>query len=64
MVSRIFRRINLASQVLVTGKQTAGERDEIPAIAADEVAEAKLFFPMEKFFIFGHARSEPHYLLV
>ena len=57
MVSRLFRRINLASQVLVTGKLTAGDRDEIPAIAADEVAEAKLFFPMEKFFIFGHARS-------
>jgi hypothetical protein len=30
---------------------------DIPAITPDEVAEAKSFFPMEKFFIFGHARS-------
>jgi len=29
----------------------------VPPISADEVAEAKSFFPMEKFFIFGHARS-------
>jgi hypothetical protein len=30
---------------------------EIPPINADEVLEARSFFPMEKFFIFGHARS-------
>jgi len=29
----------------------------IPPISADEVAEAKTFFSMQKFFIFGHARS-------
>ncbi len=29
----------------------------VPPISPDEVAEAKTFFPMEKFFIFGHARS-------
>jgi hypothetical protein len=29
----------------------------MPAITTDEVAEAKTFFPMDKFFIFGHARS-------
>jgi hypothetical protein len=32
-------------------------RTEIPSISAEEVAEAKAFFPLEKFFIFGHARS-------
>ncbi len=30
---------------------------EVPPISAEEVAEAKTFFPLEKFFIFGHARS-------
>jgi len=30
---------------------------EIPSITAEEVAEARQFFPLEKFFIFGHARS-------
>jgi hypothetical protein len=30
---------------------------EMPPISAEEVAEAKTFFPLEKFFIFGHARS-------
>jgi hypothetical protein len=29
----------------------------VPAITPEEVAEAKAFFPLEKFFIFGHARS-------
>jgi len=32
-------------------------RRDIPSISAEEVAEAKTFFPLEKFFIFGHARS-------
>jgi hypothetical protein len=29
----------------------------IPAISEEEVAEARQFFPLDKFFIFGHARS-------
>jgi len=57
MVARILRRLNLASQALRYGKLTSGTRDDIPAITMEEVAEAKLFFPMDKFFIFGHARS-------
>lgn len=32
-------------------------RREIPPITWEEIAEIKEFFPMEKFFIFGHARS-------
>lgn len=57
MVAKLIQRLNLASQALRYGKLTAGTRDEIPAISMEEVAEAKQFFPMEKFFIFGHARS-------
>ena len=30
---------------------------EAPPLREDEAAEARLFFPREKFFIFGHARS-------
>jgi LPS sulfotransferase NodH len=33
------------------------ETRTIPSISSEEVAEAKEFFPMEKFFILGHARS-------
>jgi hypothetical protein len=39
-------------------KTTRGEiRRDIPPISEEEVAEAKSFFPLEKYFIFGHARS-------
>jgi hypothetical protein len=57
MAARFLRRIKLATQVLFSGNVTAGKREAIPAITEEEVTEAKLFFPMEKFFIFGHARS-------
>lgn len=57
MVARINRRIKKVGQVLLTGELGETKRGEIPAISLEEVAEAKQFFPMEKFFIFGHARS-------
>lgn len=57
MVNRILRRINKTTKVLLTGKIDDSRREEIPPINLEEVAEAKHFFPMEKFFIFGHARS-------
>ena len=57
MVTRLLRRIKRSAQVLLTGKSEDGKREEIPPINLEEVAEAKKFFPMDKFFIFGHARS-------
>ena len=57
MVNKLIHRINLAVQVLLNGSLGVTEQDGIPTINPDDVAEAKLFFPMEKFFIFGHARS-------
>jgi hypothetical protein len=40
------------------GKNTPGQvRKDIPPITPSEVADARAFFPLEKFFIFGHARS-------
>ena len=52
-----MNRISRALRLLLTGRdQPAGQR-EIPPISPEEVAEARRFFPMTKFFIFGHARS-------
>ncbi len=57
LIERIQRRLRRTWQTLLTGHPgTVGLR-EIPAITPEEVAEAKEFFPLEKFFIFGHARS-------
>jgi hypothetical protein len=55
----IMSRIKQAAAILLRGAapQPARMRGDIPAITAEEVAEAKSFFPLEKFFIFGHARS-------
>lgn len=52
-------RIKQAAAILLRGAapQPPHRRAGIPAITAEEVAEAKAFFPLEKFFIFGHARS-------
>jgi hypothetical protein len=57
MMKRIFTRLNLTWQVLRTGKVQQWGQRQIPAITTEEVTEAKEFFPMEKYFIFGHARS-------
>jgi len=53
----MIRRIKLAARALLYGEAPMPGRRDIPAITAEEVAEAKDFFPLEKFFIFGHARS-------
>lgn len=52
-------RIRLALRVLINGEMTGrtARRVDIPPISAEEVQEARVFFSMEKFFIFGHARS-------
>lgn len=53
----IFTRLKLARRVLLKGQLPPRPRRQVPAITPEEVAEAKAFFPLEKFFIFGHARS-------
>jgi LPS sulfotransferase NodH len=53
----LFSRVRKAARVLVKGDAKNDKRHSMPAITADEVAEIKQFFPREKFFIFGHARS-------
>src|SRR5688572_22039478 len=53
----IFSRAKSAARILLKGDSKKKKRDPIPAITAEEVTEIKQFFPREKFFIFGHARS-------
>ncbi|MCC6498836.1 MAG: sulfotransferase [Anaerolineales bacterium] len=53
----IIRRIKTAARILLKGEPKKKNRNPIPAITKEEVAEIKQFFPREKFFILGHARS-------
>lgn len=53
----MFSRFKSAAHILLKGDPKKKKRNTIPAITAEEVAEIKQFFPREKFFIFGHARS-------
>ena len=57
MFNSFKTRIRLASRVLITGQTRSEPREEIPPITPEEVAEVKQFFPLDKYFIFGHARS-------
>jgi LPS sulfotransferase NodH len=50
-------RIEKSARILLSGEPQKRKRGEIPEITAKEIAEIKQFFPREKFFIFGHARS-------
>lgn len=50
-------RLKRAMRVLFTGRAEPANLRVIPAISPEEVAEAQQFFPMPKFFVFGHARS-------
>ena len=54
---KILSRARAAARVLLKGEQKKKSRNNIPTITLEEVAEIKQFFPREKFFIFGHARS-------
>jgi len=50
-------RVKKAVRILLKGDPRKSTRNPIPAITPEEVAEIKQFFPREKFFILGHARS-------
>ncbi|HEY9528900.1 MAG TPA: hypothetical protein VIR02_17560, partial [Anaerolineales bacterium] len=53
----MLSRLKSAARILLKGEQKKKNRNPIPAITSEEVEEIKQFFPREKFFIFGHARS-------
>ena len=53
----MFSRFKSAARILLRGESQKRKRTQIPAITSEEIAEINQFFPREKFFIFGHARS-------
>ena len=53
----MLSRFKSAARILIKGDPKKNKRNPIPDITPEEVAEIKQFFPREKFFIFGHARS-------
>jgi hypothetical protein len=59
MPDPLLTRLRQAARILLGRGQPAArpKHRDIPPITPEEVAEAKAFFPMEKFFIYGHARS-------
>ena len=50
-------RVKFAARILLKGDPKRNQRSPIPDITDEEVAEVRQFFPREKFFILGHARS-------
>jgi len=53
----MLSRFKSAARILLKGEQKENQRNPIPALTLEEVAEIKQFFPRDKFFILGHARS-------
>jgi hypothetical protein len=53
----VKQRLLMALRLLKTGELPPPRRREVPALTAEEAAEARSFFPLDKFFVFGHARS-------
>ena len=53
----MFSRFKSVARILLRGESQKRKRTQIPTITSEEIAEIKQFFPREKFFIFGHARS-------
>ncbi len=53
----LFDRIKKSARILLKGEPRKGPRGLIPSLTETEIAEFKQFFPRDKFFIFGHARS-------
>ena len=56
-MSPVAQRLRLAFLALLKGQAPAPKTRQVPAITPEEVAEARTFFPLDKFFIYGHARS-------
>jgi len=53
----MLSRFKAAARILLKGDSKRKKRNVIPVITPEEVTEVKQFFPRDKFFIFGHARS-------
>ncbi|HEX5837839.1 MAG TPA: sulfotransferase [Anaerolineales bacterium] len=53
----MLSRLKSAARILLKGETRRKKRNSIPALTDEDVAEIKQFFPRQKYFIFGHARS-------
>ena len=53
----MLSRFKSAARILLKGEQKTNQRNPVPVITPEEVAEIKQFFARDKFFILGHARS-------
>lgn len=53
----MLSRFRSAARIVLKGEPRKHRKASIPSITPKEVAEIKEFFPRDKFFIFGHARS-------
>jgi hypothetical protein len=56
-MGRVYQRLALAARALRYGEQKSQLITSQAEITEEEIREMKQFFPMDKFFIFGHARS-------
>lgn len=53
----MLSRLKSAARILLQGDLKKKSRNPLPAITPEELREIRQFFPREKFFVFGHARS-------
>lgn len=56
-MNRVYQRLKLATRVLIYGDTRTRPALSHSKLTRKDIQEVKRFFPMEKFFIFGHARS-------
>ena len=57
VMATMLSRFKSAVRILLRGENKYKERNPIPDITPEEVSEIRQFFPRDKFFILGHARS-------
>ena len=53
----MLSRFKSAARILLRGETRRKRRSDIRVITPEELVEIRHFFPRDKFFIFGHARS-------
>jgi hypothetical protein len=51
------KKLSLAYRIFVKNEFSRPVRKTVPPITLEQVMEIRAFFPLDKFFIFGHARS-------
>ncbi len=57
MNNSLVNRLSLAARIILGKGLPVNKSRMVPAISQEDVVEVRNFFPLDKFFIFGHARS-------